>query len=99
MHLITHLIFNKDVCSFNLNGVGFQLTNAAEYVATNEQYKFKTPQLGTENDRFVLIGDGNYVVNNDQLINGVAIVIIKKVGTNDYYALQRMVFNNEFELA
>lgn len=95
MYLITHLNFNLDVCSFNLNGVGCQLTNAAQY-ATNESYKFKNPQPGTENDRFVLIGDGNYLIKNDQLIQEVAICILQRAETNSHYALQRLVFNSEF---
>ena len=99
MHLITHLIFNQDICSFNLNGNGIELTNAAQYGATKEQYKFRTPHPGTENDRFVLIGDGNYVIKNDHLIQAVAIVILQRVGTNSNYALQRIVFNTEFVLA
>lgn len=99
MHLITHLNFNRDICSFNLNGVGFELTHAAQYGATNEQYKFKTPHPETENDRFTSIGDGNYVKTNDQLIQGIAITILQKVGTNSHYVLQRDAFRNEFVLA
>lgn len=99
MHLITHLNFNQEIYSFNFNGVGHQLTNAGQYAPTNERYRWRNPHQGTENERFILVGDGNYVVINDKLIQQVAFVILLKVGTDHHYAIQRITFNNEFILA
>jgi hypothetical protein len=98
MILITHLSFNDQVYTFNVNGVGYQLTNAGQYNPTTERYRWRNPHPGMENERFILIGDGNYVVANDRLIQEVAFVILLKVGTEDYYTLQRSVFNKEFIL-
>lgn len=59
MNLITHLELNKQIYSFHFNGVGHQLTNAGQYASTDERYKWKNPFPGTEQERFILIGDGN----------------------------------------
>ncbi len=96
MKLITHLNFNKEIYSFNYNGAGHQLTNSTQYAQTNERYRWRNPYPGTENERFILVGDGNYVLANEQLVHQVAFVILLKIGTNDHYAIQRIVFNNEF---
>ena len=101
MHLITDLKFNQEleVYSFHFNESGHELTNASQYTDDQKRYKWKTPYPSTENERFVLIGDGNYKVSTDQFIKQIAYVIIQKVGTLDSYTLKRDNFNNEFVLA
>lgn len=98
MNLITDLVFNQEVYSFNLEGTGHQLTNAAQYDPNGKRYKWKNPYPGTENEQFILIGDGNHRVTNDQLVQEVAFVILLKQVTDDHYAIQRIVFNEEFVL-
>ena len=99
MHLITLLNFNNEVYSFNFNGIGCHLTNSSQYISSKETYKWKNSSIETASERFALVGDGNYVIENDELIQQVAFLILVKIGTDNHYAVQRINFNNEFTIA
>jgi hypothetical protein len=98
MYLITNLNYNQNNYSFTWNNIGHELINASQYVASDDKFKWKNPHPTATNERFILIGDGNYVIKNEQLIQQVAIVIIQKIDDNSNYAIQRIDFQKEFTL-
>ena len=98
MNLITLLNFNKNVCTYNMNGQGIELINASQYSNSNEFYKRTNSHKREENEKFVLIGDGNFILKNENLIQEIAYFILLKVGTSDYYALKSTDFYTKFVL-
>jgi len=94
MYLINHVDFSGDNCTFHLveTGHAILLSNAGEYGNNGNIYKWRNPYQGNEDDRFRLIGDGNYTVDDPaQLVRSItAFVILIRSNNNSQYAIERI---------
>jgi hypothetical protein len=93
MHLIIEVNFYDQSWGFNLNGLKYFLTNASRYVDIIIRHKWKQP-WGNENERFILIGDGN-LLKDDKISSHF---IIQKIGSNNIYVMQVDDFRNQLEI-
>lgn len=98
MEIITHLNFNNGRYSFNFNGTGYQLIAANQYVFESNFYRYRNPLAGTENERFILQGDGNFILENSTLYQEIGVVIIERVGDNVNFTLSSLEFNRDFTI-
>lgn len=93
MHFITEISFDEQSWGFNLNGIKYFLTNASRYVDIQIRYKWIQP-WDNENERFVLIGDGN-LLKDDKIS---AHYIIQKIGSIDLFVMEIESFNNQLKV-
>lgn len=96
MEVITAVQFNEknNQWTYNLNGTGVLLTNSSQF---QKVFELKRPQPGSENEKFLLIGSGNYLTDNKPEILYVVLYIISTENNGPKYVLDSVELENLFQ--
>ena len=101
MHQVINFNYNvlEKRWSFLVNGSNSSnLINASQYDDQPNQYRYCEPFINEENERFVLLGDGNLVTIVDGLTQEIAYKIMQNVKTFNTYVILSAMFSAEFEI-
>lgn len=96
MEEITAVKFNEknNQWTYNLNGTGVLLTNGSQF---QKVLGLKRPHLGRDNEKFLLIGSGNYLTDNKPEILQVVLNIISTENNGPKYVLDSVELENLFQ--